>query len=234
MWETSFNISFPKNKLIAFPDLEDSTYKNTYVIGKSINLVKLYHYDGIDPETGLYQFTDYNEDGKFTVDDKQIVKELDPKYYGGWQNTLSYKNFTFDFLFQFVKQDNYNLNANYNVPGIALQNAPEVMTDRWSPDNLDAPYGAAATTKNSEAINQMTPFRQSDRTVSDASFIRLKNASLSYVVNLPKAKIESLRLYIQGQNLLTFTHYLGMDPEFINLGYIPPLRSYALGMQLNF
>ncbi|MFP3802923.1 hypothetical protein, partial [Paraburkholderia sp. SIMBA_027] len=84
---SSFNISIPTNKLIAFPNLEGSTYDNQYIIGYPTSIVKLYQYEGIDPATGLYKFKDFNGDGKITTpDDSQAVERLGIKYFGGWQN----------------------------------------------------------------------------------------------------------------------------------------------------
>ncbi len=62
----------------------------------------------------------------------------------------------------------------------------------------------------------------------------LKNISVSYVLKIPTVNIESLRIYLQGQNLWTITSYKGMDPEFATYGYLPPLRTYAFGIQLIF
>ncbi len=232
-WNSNFNISFPKNKLTAFPDLENSTYRNTYIIGKSINLVKLYHYEGIDPDTGLYVFTDYNKDGKLDNEDKQIDKNIGIEYHGGLQNTISYKNISLDFLFQFVKQTNYTFESMTITPGTLSSNYPVEMTDRWSAENPDAQY-TWATNSNNTSFQQITTMQESDRSVGDASYIRLKNVALSYKLKIPKAKIDSLLLYIQGQNLFTITNYFGMDPEFVFAGNLPPLRTYAFGVQLTF
>jgi TonB-linked SusC/RagA family outer membrane protein len=232
-WNSNFNISFPKNKLTAFPDLENSTYRNTYIIGKSINLVKLYHYEGIDPDTGLYVFTDYNKDGKLDNEDKQIDKNIGIEYHGGLQNTISYKNVSLDFLFQFVKQTNYTFESMTITPGTLSSNYPVEMTDRWSAENPDAQY-TWATNSNNTSFQQITTMQESDRSVGDASYIRLKNVALSYKLKIPKAKLDSLLLYIQGQNLFTITNYFGMDPEFVFAGNLPPLRTYAFGVQLTF
>jgi hypothetical protein len=70
--------------------------------------------------------------------------------------------------------------------------------------------------------------------VTDASYIRLKNVSLSY--DLPQSWTGQLqcRLYLEGQNLLTFTPYTGTDPEFKTTGFLPPLRMLSAGVQLTF
>lgn len=232
-WTTNFNISFPKNTLLSFPNLEGSTYANTFIVGKSTTVRKLYNFEGIDPETGQYKFTDYNNDGKITSADKQNIKEIKTEYHGGLQNTLSYKNFSLDFLFQFVKQTNYNHNYNLQTPG-AMVNQPIEILNSWNSTNPNSIYGLLTSGYNPTIINELKLFTSSNAIVGDASYIRLKNISLSYLLKLPKTKFESLRFYFQGQNLWTITNYYGLDPEFILTNYLPPLKTYAFGVQLTF
>jgi len=68
-WHSDFNISFPRNKLVSFPGIEGSTYANKYVVGHPTSIIKVYNYEGIDPETGIFTFTDYNNDGKISSPD---------------------------------------------------------------------------------------------------------------------------------------------------------------------
>ena len=232
-WITNFNISLPENKLLSFPDLEESTYKNSYVIGKPITIMPIYQYEGVDPTTGLYKFTDFDQNGKIDAADKQIFKENGMTFHGGLQNTLSYKSFSLDVLFQFVKQTNYNFDSMVTVPGLLTSNYPVQMTDRWTASNPNGKY-TAATTTNNVAFSQIITFRESSQTISDASFIRLKNVTLGYQIALPKWGLESLNLYVQGQNLWTWTNYFGIDPEFTSIGNLPPLRTLAFGAQLTF
>ncbi|MBB1137974.1 SusC/RagA family TonB-linked outer membrane protein [Myroides sp. WP-1] len=233
-WTTNFNISFPKNTLLSFPNLESSTYANQFVIGKGTNVYRLYNFEGIDPLTGQYTFTDYNDDNKITAEfDRQNIKEIKVDYHGGIQNTLTYKGISLDFLFQFVKQTNFNYNNNLLIPG-AIINQPVEVLDYWSPTNPNSQYGALTTGMNPIIIDQLAAYTSSNKVISDASYVRLKNISLSYNLRLPKAKIESLRIYLQGQNIWTITNYYGLDPEFTAYGYLPPLKTYAFGVQLTF
>lgn len=232
-WRTNFNISFPKSKLLEFPDLEGSTYANQFEVGESVNIKKLYHFEGIDPVTGLYVFTDYNQDGKINSQDKKSIKELGTKYHGGLQNTLTYKDFSFDFLFQYVKQSSYNYNYSLSTPG-SIRNQPIEMLNSWSAENINSDYGFYSTGVNSELNDAKERFTESDKIISDGSYIRLKNVSFSYSLKLPKSNIDSVRIYFQGQNLWTITNYFGMDPEFTVQGYLPPLKTYAFGVELTF
>ncbi len=229
-WETSLNLSVPRNKLISFPGLEGSTYANSYVIGESVNIVKLYHLEGINPQNGQYVFTDYNGDGKISSpDDRQTVKNLGVDYFGGWNNSFSYKNWSFSFLVQFVKQQSRNFNYLISAPGL-MRNLPVEALNVWSPDNPDGlymPYHATASPLHSL-------FQMSDASVSDGSFIRLKNIQLTYRIPLQGKLIREAKVYFQGQNLYTWTKYFGLDPEFSSIGFLPPLKTYSFGMQINF
>ncbi|WP_286751686.1 MULTISPECIES: SusC/RagA family TonB-linked outer membrane protein [Sphingobacterium] len=228
-WETSFNITFPKNKLISFPGLEGSTYSNTYVIGQPTSIVKLFNLEGIDPKTGTYIFTDYNGDGKISsADDAKIVENIGVNFFGGLSSSLHYENWDFSFLFQFVKQKSRNYNYIIPSPGI-MNNLPVEALDVWSPENPGGfyqPYKANASPNHSI-------FQNSTASVSDGSFIRLKNVELAYNIPLKNTSFRSIRIYFQGQNLITWTKYFGIDPEFATIGYLPPLRTFSFGLKLN-
>jgi TonB-linked SusC/RagA family outer membrane protein len=232
-WNSNFNISFPKNKLISFPGLEGSSYDETYVVGYSTSIEKVYNYEGIDPETGLYVFTDYNEDGSISSpEDNQVIVETEPIYYGGWSNRISSKQWEFSFLFQFVKQKQWNYISWMPYPG-TKNNQPVEMLDVWSEDNSNGLYMPYTTGSVSQKNKLLLYFKNSTATISDASFIRLKNIQLSY--RLPVNKyLQDILIYVQGQNLLTLTDYFGLDPEFSLTGYLPPLKTWSFGVQLNF
>lgn len=231
-WESSINISFPKNKLVSFPGLAGSTYANTYVIGQPITSVKVYQYEGIDPATGLYHFKDFNGDGKITApDDRQTVENIGVRYFGGWNNTLRLKNWNLSFLFQFVKQRNWNYNNIMPIPG-TMNNQPQQVLDVWSQDNPGGTYMPYSSGSNGIKNQLHVFFMNSTAAVSDASFIRLKNLELGYQLPV-KGTFKSVKVYFQGQNLLTFTKYFGPDPEFRNIGYLPPLKTYSLGVLIS-
>ncbi|MBD3906890.1 SusC/RagA family TonB-linked outer membrane protein [Chryseobacterium sp. Ch-15] len=228
-WETGFNLTFPKNRLLSFPGLEGSTYSNQFVIGESTSLIKLYELQGLNPQTGAYMFTDYNGDGKITSpQDNRIIENLNVQYFGGWNNTVTYKDFSLSFLFQFVKQRARNYNNIMPVPG-SMNNQPVEVMNVWSVQNPGGSY--MPYTSQSNPLHSL--FQNSTAAVSDASFIRLKNVQLSYSIPVRESMFKSVRIYFQGQNLLTLTKYFGIDPEFTGIGFLPPLKTYSFGMQLS-
>ncbi|SHF82197.1 SusC/RagA family TonB-linked outer membrane protein [Chryseobacterium sp. OV279] len=233
-WISGFNISFPKNKLLSFPGLEGSPYENKLVIGMPVSVVRLFELEGIDPQTGLYRFKDFNGDGKITApEDNKVTKNIGVRYFGGWSNTLQYREWDLSVLFQFVKQRNLNYNSSMPLPG-GMFNQPVEVLDVWSPDNPSGYYMPYSTGTVGDQNTAQDNFRNSTASVSDASFIRLKNIQLTYTLPLQSRVVKNVKIYFQGQNLLTWTKYFGMDPEFTAGGFLPPLRTYSFGTQINF
>lgn len=222
-WTSSFNISLNRNKLLSYPGLEGSPNANTYVIGQPTNISKLYHYEGIDPITGLYKFRDENGDGIISsIPDRQTIANLNPKFFGGLQNQFSYKGLRLEFLFQFVKQQAFGYR-----PG-----APGRAVNQLSGTTESASSQPFTSGTNSQAVTNYTRFGTSDAALQDASYIRLKNIALSYELPLPPATGVKCNFFIQGQNLLTVTPYKSGDPEFKFSGYLPPLRVVSAGAVL--
>jgi TonB-linked SusC/RagA family outer membrane protein len=231
-WIINFNISSNKNKLISFPDLAGSSYSNTYVIGQSLNIRKLYHYTGINSETGIYEFEDVNNDGILSsVADRQTVVDFTPDFFGGFQNQFIYKGFQLDFLFQFVKQKNFVYSA--GAPG-TWNNQLEGNEIGWQQAGDNSTNQILTVGYNSDAVAAFDRFRASDSAVVDASYLKLRNVSLTYQLPLNTFKDLKCRLFLQGQNLLTITPYKGSDPEFKFAGWLPPLRTISGGVELQF
>ncbi|MFN3753721.1 SusC/RagA family TonB-linked outer membrane protein [Flavobacterium sp.] len=230
-WTTNFNIAAARNTLVSFPGLAGSTFANRYVIGQSTSIIKVYEFTGVNPQTGLYEVADLNGDGLFTsAGDRQKTMDLTPEYFGGLQNQLQYKKWQLDFLFQFVKQ----LSPNYTpfVQGGGNLNQSSAMVNAWQQPGDVVPYQMNTSGANSAAVNAFYRYADSDAMIVDGSYVRLKNIALSYDLALQKGM--SCRFSLQGQNVLTFTPYKGGDPEFKNLGFLPPLRVYTAGIQLTF
>ncbi|HEX9825537.1 MAG TPA: SusC/RagA family TonB-linked outer membrane protein, partial [Flavobacteriaceae bacterium] len=234
-WKTSFNLTIPRNKLVSYPGIEESSYANTYVVGEPLNIRKVYQFDGVDPDTGLYQVVDLNNDGSINTEDQQIVIDRSRKFFGGFYNQFSYKGFDLNFLLEFVKQDAAGImGLFFTQPGGRFQNqlASILDDDRWTQVGDESTLQKFTT-------GSSTPYSRaggSDINVTDASFIRLKNIALSY--NMPnnileKLNIKEMQIYLQAQNLYTITNYFGFNPEspFLEL---PPLRIVGAGVKLNF
>lgn len=233
-WETAVNLTIPSNKLVSFPGLESSSYSDLYIVGKSLNIMKAYKLADVNATTGQYEFTTH--DGQlssspdFNTDRTQII-DLQPGIYGGIQNTFSYKGISLSALFQFARQQA----ANYYFglyPG-AMFNQPTYLLDRWKVPGDKASHQRANA--DFTYANQQGIANASDAAYSDASYIRLKNISLSW--SLPekwcrKWKMDQIRLFTNGQNLLTFTGYKGLDPENKSISALPPLKVWTLGMQI--
>lgn len=230
-WSTSFNFTAARNELLRFPNLESSPYSQKYRIGSPLNIYLMYKLKGVNPQTGIYEYEDLNNDGQITYpEDRQYAADLNPKYFGGLQNKFEYKNWKLDFLFQFVKQQNQIFPM-----GTAgdMSNKQQRITDSWQNPGDLAPYQIFTTGQNSEAVMGQFYYYDSDATLIDASFIRLKNISVSYKLPL-KLQQTSCTVMLQAQNLLTFTNYKDGDPEFITYGFLPPLKIVSAAVQLTF
>ncbi|MCO6148961.1 TonB-dependent receptor [Flavobacterium sp. NRK1] len=233
-WRTDFNIAFSRNELLSFPDLDGSTYRNQLMVGQALNIRKVYQCTGVDPQTGLYTFRDFNGDGQITAaEDRRAVVDLNPDFFGGLTNHLKYKNWQLDFLFQFVRQRNYAADYNSGLPG-TMANQPESVLNRWQESGDKAAFQRFSAGSDPGVLSAYDRYIGSDAILDDASFIRLKNIALSYTLPGKFLKGVGCRLHIEAQNLLTFTAYEGADPEFRFSGYLPPLRVISGGVNLTF
>lgn len=239
-WTTALNVTRPRNKLVDYPNLEGSSYVYFYEVGKSLYIRKMFHFTGVDPETGLYTFQDKNENGSGTdnPDDLQARKEIAQEYFGGVQNTLAYKRFELSFLFQFVKQtgSSHFTSANFVAPGRQGNQVTEVM-NRWQrPDDVTDIQKFTAYYASDAARIYSTSTYAGDQGIVDASFIRLQNIYFGWSLPsewLRKVKINSARLYCQGQNIFTLTNYPGLNPETQSQSVLPPMRVLTFGIQLS-
>lgn len=235
-WTTAINLSIPRNKLVAFPGLANNpNYNLSYSVGRPLFSQPRYHYTGINKQTGLYTFEDINHDGAIDYKDVQFLKQKTQNYFGGIQNSISFKEWTIDFLLQFVKQTGSNYLANFGNPGYAFKNQPVEVLKAWHVPGDDAAIQKYTQTAGA-ALTAAANYAFSDAIISDASFIRLKNISVSY--NLPSKwqhsmHLQNSRLYFQAQNLFTITSFRGLDPETQGLS-LPPLRMITGGIQVGF
>ena len=242
-WTSSFNMTIPRNKLLAFPGLASSSYSSTYIIGQSLNVIKGFKSAGVNPQTGMFQFYDANGQitenpnppGGGSMNDFYNLGNTDPKFYGGFQNSFNYKGIQLDIFLAFKKQTglNYLYSVYSYLPGQEI-NQPVALFSRWTTPGQHASIEQFSSQYN-DAYNGGSNFYQSSGVYSDASYIRLKTLSLSYTIPamyLEHSGIHALKVYMTGQNLFTITDYKGNDPETQNFYGVPPLKSLLIGLQL--
>lgn len=230
-WTASINVSVPKNKLVRFDNLSASTYANTYVLGQSLFISKAYEFTGVNVGTGLYTFTDVDRDGKISSpNDLQNVVFTGQQYYGGFQNTLTWKNLSLSFLIQFVRQKNANSYLSlFGRPGTA-SNQPGLVTQRWQKPG-DITTIQRYSYSNSATNSAFNAYRQSVASYDNASFIRGRNIYLAYTIGKQDQKQPWL-IFMQGQNIFTITKYKSLDPETKSL--MPPVKNFTAGIQFTF
>jgi TonB-dependent starch-binding outer membrane protein SusC len=243
-WMSSLNISFPRNKLVAYPNLDNSPYANIYTVGKSLSTLKTLHYVNVNPETGVYTYQDIDGSGTGldVPGDLQASKQIAQDYYGGFDNSFSFHGFQLDILFQFVKQTGLNpvFNQYLLAPPGAQLNEPVEILQRWQKpgDNVAIQKFTTGNGADASAANAWNVGAYyGDNRIVDASFIRLKNLALSYHLSsqvVQKIGLADVRIFVQCQNLFTITSYKGIDPESQNPGLLPPLRVITGGFQLTF
>jgi hypothetical protein len=243
-WTTNVVVTVPRNKLIDYPGLNLFELNNNYVLGKSINGIRVYKYAGVDPQTGNYNF--YKEDvkgeylpflGPVQLDprnDKTEFIDLNPKYYGSINNSFQYKRLTFGFMIAITNRMGRNFIGQQSVQaGIANINTVREYLGRWQKpgDITDIPKPQAGIT----GFLLQNNFFSSTGAFSNATYARLSNVNIAYDFNgkfLTRARIKALRVMLQGQNLLTVSKYKNLDPENLGAGQAP-MRTYAAGINLS-
>lgn len=214
-WQTSFNISFNKNKVVAlYGDNKDDIGNNLF-IGKPMLGIYDYTMTGIwqvgedakvDPgaKPGYIKFKDIDNSGKIDAADRSYLGTQLPKYVAGLTNTFRYNNFTLNIFLQ-------------DVHGLLRANNILDNRDQAGVINLPAeiPYWTSDNKINTNpALFYTNP--KGYKYAQDASFIRLKDVTLSYNFDkqvLQRSKISNLQVYVSGRNLATFTKWQGYDPE---------------------
>lgn len=234
VWTSSINLTVPKNTLVAFPDLASSSYASRLIIGQPVNISRQFHFLGVDPATGQYVFADSK--GNPTMNPNSatdyVSVNLNPKFYGGFQNTFTYKSLSLDFLFQFMNKKAKNEYFPTTIAGAVANNQPAFVTNRWRNPG-DIAERMLYTTTSSVSFNNS--FLYNDASFSSASYIKLRNASLSWKLPEVWAKrvfFRAATLFVLGQNLLTITDYYGRDPEFGSNTSYPASRTFTFGAKL--
>jgi len=262
-WNSSFNISAYKNKLLSLGKdtfllggnyASGLTFESPFAIkvGESVGSFWGYEWMGIykseeATEAATYGFKpgdnkylDYNNDGKLDSKDKHIIGNALPKFVWGFDNSFNYKNFDLNVLVQAVV-GRETLNTVYACATTIISDATAIShvdgQDYWSTSNENARF-ASPTTSTGKNLIESTQFLQ------DGSYVKVKNIALSYSIGKAVTRIADLKLTISGQNILTFTKYKGYDPETstsgndidgaIDVGSYPNARTITFSVQANF
>ena len=194
---------------------------------------------------GMRKPVDLNGDGEITEDDLYYVGSALPTLYGGFASEVKWKNFDLNFLFSFVlgrKMVNAFSWQTLESPegGTNPQFANVDMSDFWQKPGDQTKYPAIGIYPQG-ALQYLGAF---DSNVENVNYLKLKQLTLGY--NVPskytkKLYLENVRLFVTGENLLTWTNYSGLDPEVVNvrtgvdLGTVYPLaRKWTIGLTVNF
>lgn len=190
---------------------------------------------------GDIRYVDANEDGQIDLDDRQWCGSPLPKFETGLNINASYRGFDFTMFWTGVYGNRIFNVMRTSIEGMGGPDNMPAYLDPWTwddPSETD-PRPVKGTSDNAKA--------QTDRWLEDGSYIRLRNLQLGYEIPESVLRrtgvIQSCRFYVSGQNLLTFTGYLGYDPEISgndvfgqgnDWGGYPPVRTYSVGLQLSF
>lgn len=186
---------------------------------------------------GDVRFVDQNNDKVINDEDRVVIGNPNPDFSGMFQNHLSWKGFSLDAAFTFsYGNDIYN----YTRARLESMSGPENQTlrvrNRWITN------GMLTDVPRAQWGDPMNNSRFSDRWIEDGSYLRLRSLSLAYNVPFKPGFFKSLNVYLTGNNLVTFTKYLGYDPEFSagasplmqgsDIGLAPQFKSVLLGFRL--
>ncbi|WP_440646513.1 SusC/RagA family TonB-linked outer membrane protein [Chitinophaga sp. 22620] len=238
-WTVGLNMAYNKNKVLDLGGADEFEHGYTGIIRVGLPFGAHYapKWAGVDPANGdpLY----YDIEGKITTDyDAATMSVAEfgtyiPELTGGFNTGITWKNFYANALLSFnAKVMRYN-NEDYfneNPSFITSNQSTRLLYDRWKKPGDNAILPRISADRNFTS-----------RDIQDASFLRLRNANIGY--NLPKHVLNNLRIikgatiYVQGQNLFTWTKWRGFDPEngneYARFSYPTP-RTYVVGLNVNF
>lgn len=247
-WNTDFNISFNRNKLLSlkltqiYYNATTNEYVNEPVVrntpGKPLGTFWGYISDGVDPETGELKYRDVNKDGIISASDRTDIGDPNPDFTFGLTNTFSYKGFNLSVLIQgSYGNDIYNVSRMETEGMYDGKNQSTKVLERWR-----VPGQITDVPKAKFRMLNSTYF------LENGSYVRLKDLSLSY--DLPKSILSKfgvtrLMPYISTTNLLTLTKYSGHDPEVnqygnsgavqgLDWGTYPMNKSFVVGLKVEF
>ncbi|WP_054959225.1 SusC/RagA family TonB-linked outer membrane protein [Bacteroides thetaiotaomicron] len=240
-WNLSANVSYNKNKLLELyngvEEYVNSTTGLKYVVGHSVREYFMNRYAGVNPTNGdaLWYTADGELTTEFREEDKVMTgKSFDSPWVGGFGTSLMWKGLSLSAQFSWMAKryvmNNDRFFEESNGLYSAYNQSKRLLYDRWKKpgDITDIPrYGVTA--------------QLDDRFLENSSFLRLKNLTLAYA--FPQSLLKktnfftSARVYLQGQNLLTWTGFTGLDPEVATNVYraqYPASRQFTLGIDVSF
>ena len=247
-WKTELNISSYVNKVLDLggaTEVSGTNYgENRAIVGEPVGVFYLAEFAGIDPNTGK-EFI-YDLDGNIvelnatnSVSERKAMGKPYPDFYGGFNNSFTFKKLTLDFLFIFsVGQKIYDDHGKRQLGNMGYGWNQDIRTlDNWQNNNNNTQVPILSLEENRD-IN-------SSRHLHDASFIRLRNVNISY--NLPESLCKKIgasksNIFIAGQNLYVWTKYEGWDPEVNREGsgaitqgvtYLSPPQSKTITTGIN-
>lgn len=235
-WTATVNLTLPKNKLVFFENIENSSYANTHRIGYDITRVGGQYLAEVNPETGIAHFTDQNGEIAAAPYNFHTLGKKTPYFYGGLGNNLTYKNLQFDVFFQFAKQSHFGNLESYQF-GVQPLNGYQYLLERWQNVGEETKVPKVS----SKGRNDTFYFFRSSGNFFDIPYFRLKNISLSYTlpsVISRKLGLEAMQLSASGHNLISFwDHRIPVvDPEVggndLSMSTIPIAKTIVFGFNL--
>lgn len=248
-WETSLNASYVKNEVADLAGDDFVLTANYSDLGGPLQIMKpgypmgsfyVYQWKGFDDKgANLYQKADDSLTTNPTSDDLVVKGQASPKWTVGWNNTVTWKNWTLNVFFNAATgYDRLNISR---FMAASMTGVSRFVTLRdayfkgWDhvANKADALYPSLTNTDNKSYAN-------SDFWLEDASFIKLKNISLSYRIPRRVLKFASVQLSVSAQDLFTITRYKGMDPEVytsydgLDYGAYPIPRTITFGAKFRF
>ena len=213
-----------------FKTSEDAN-KKLFVLGAN-GIDKLYF------GAGDMHFEDMNNDGQITEADRTFIGNPNPDIYGNIFTSLMYKRLKLDINFNYcLGNDVYNYMRSQLEGGSRFMNQTTAITRSWQTE------GQVTDIPKVTFQDPLGNSRFSDRWIEDGSYLRLKSVTLSYSLPVHSTFLQGFQFWVQGNNLLTFSKYLGSDPEFsmtssvlgqgIDLGQLPQSRSIVAGIKIN-
>ena len=192
-------------------------------------------------QAGDVHFVDQNGDGVIDDNDKVVIGNPNPDLYGNIYTSLSWKNLRLDVNFKYsLGNDIYNYQRSILEGGNTTYNQTTAMTNRWTYEGQRTSIPKVCYLDSDDWRNNE---RMSDRWIEDGSYLKLKNVRLTYTVPFSNSWLQGLKVWAEGNNLLTLTKYLGTDPEMsarnstlyqgIDNGLVPRGRSFNIGLSIN-